>query len=252
MINAFSPFYDSPPNDVELEYLNVLREHHNNFFNFTLKIINDFNFSSAIEIGSYLTNVAVRLKPHLQSMTATDVETGNSRENYRKWANKFGVKVGINSITSNGIRILSKEDNCRYDIFLASEILEHLPFNPLPIIKSIKHYLNDDGVVVVSVPNRLSLAKIVRFILGRHPYIKFNEFSSEDYILANYGHHWLEYNVRDLDYVFEICGFKRIALKTVNINYKKKLSFVAKQIIRLITLGLVFDQIYAAYRRSND
>lgn len=252
MLKAFSPFYDSPPNDVELEYLNLLREHHDNFFKFTLKIIHKYGCSSAVEIGSYLTNVAVRLKPYLKCMTATEVETGNSRDNYQKWARSLGVSIGTNLISSRGICIQSKEGVEKYDIFLASEILEHLPYNPLPIIKSIKSYLNKGGVVVLSVPNRLSLAKIIRFWLGKHPYIKFNEFSSEDFILANYGHHWLEYSVSDLDYVFETCGFQRVALKKCNIKYKKKMSFFVKQIIRMMTLGLVFDQIYAAYRFPND
>lgn len=252
MINAYSPFHDAPPNAGEKEYLCVLNDHHNKFIKFTCEVIKENGLANAVEIGSYLTNVGFRLKPYLESFLATEVETSDPRTNYKTWACSVGIDVGYNSVSSEGVSIVSDNVNKKYDLFLASEILEHLPHNPLTIVKSIKKYLSVNGVVVVSVPNRMSFSKIKRFVSGNHPYIKFKEFASEDFVLANYGHHWLEYSINDLDYVFECSGFKRIKYSGVNNIYKKKLPWVIKNILKHLSFNFVYDQIYAAYKLKDE
>ncbi len=251
---AFSPFYDSEPNKVEEEYLRILEHHHSLFVSFAIRNIKESNLNSAVEIGSYLTNVAVELRPHLKKYMATEVDTGNTRDEYKKWASKNGLDVGINHIDSDGINIYSQDGSSvgLYDLFLASEIFEHLHYNPVDVFESIKKYITPNGLVVVSVPNRFSLSKILNFFSNKHPYIKFNDFISSDKVLRNYGIHWLEYNLHDLDFIFKNAGFRRVNYETRNIKYSSKFNYLIKNIVKVFSFGLIFDQIYSSYIQDHE
>ncbi|MBU3629316.1 hypothetical protein [Polynucleobacter sp. AP-Reno-20A-A9] len=246
MNEAFSPFHDSPPNKEEREYLRILHHHHEKFIIFKKYLINKENIKTAIEIGSYLTNVACRLKKYVDVYVATDIDLKKSRNNYKEWAKSKGLNTDVNEINDQGLFFL--ESNKRYDALLASEILEHLPYNPVTVINSFKKYINIDGIIIISIPNRLSLGKIFRFMRGMHPYIFFETFTKEDYIENKFSHHWLEYNIKDLDYIFNHCGFKNINSKKSNLFYGNKILFSIKNLVKIITLGKVYDQIYAAYK----
>lgn len=247
--NSFSPFYDKKPNTTEKKYLKTLKFHHDTFVNFSKKIFLSNNTKSAIEVGSYLSNVAVRLKPFCDYFVATDVKTKGSRKNYKLWAKKNGLDIAFNHISKSGLKFegLNKK---KFDAILVSEVMEHLPYNPFDLVNSYKKYLNNNGLVIVSVPNRLSINKIIRFVTNKHPFLFFDDFLSDDLILRNYGHHWLEYNIKDLSYVFFKCGFKQKKLLKKNINYGNKINFYIKNIISIITFGLVFDQIYCEFKRN--
>jgi predicted SAM-dependent methyltransferase len=247
MQKAFSPFYNSPPNKKEIRYLKILRTHHANFIDFSKIIFEEYNIEKVIEIGSYLSNVAVELSKHIKSFTATEARGNIKRDRYNNWAKKNGILTDYNSINNTGI-YFSKYKNEKYDAILASEILEHLPYNPITTIKSIKKNLNKKGIVIVSVPNRFSVVKLCRFLCGKHPFIFFHEFNTKDMVLNNYGHHWLEYSESDLDYVFFISGFNKIKIKKCNNKYYSNTNFYIKNIISKITLGQIYDQIYAAYQ----
>jgi SAM-dependent methyltransferase len=247
MQNAFSPFHDSSPSRKELRYLKILKGHHTNFIDFSTKVFEEYRIDNAIEIGSYLSNVAFELSKHIKSFTATEAHGDIKRDRYNSWAKKNGILTDYNIIDNTGI-YFSKYKNEKYDAILASEILEHLPYNPIKIVKSMKKNLNKKGIVILSVPNRFSVVKIYRFLRGKHPFIFFHEFNSKDMVLNNYGHHWLEYSESDLDYVFFMSGFKKIKLKKCNNKYHSGVNFLVKNIISKISFGIIYDQIYAAYQ----
>jgi SAM-dependent methyltransferase len=247
MQNAFSPFHNSPPNKKEIQYLNILRTHHSNFINFSKMIFDDYRIEKVIEIGSYLSNVAFELSKYISSYTATEAQGSLKRNRYNDWAKKNDILTDFNNIDNTGINF-HKYKYEKYDAILASEILEHLPLNPIAVIKSMKKNLNKKGVVILSVPNRFSIVKIYRFISGKHPFIFFHEFNTKDEVLNNYGHHWLEYSESDLDYVFHMSGFKKIKIRKCNNKYNSIINFYIKNMISIISFGVIYDQIYAAYQ----
>jgi len=247
MQNAFSPFHNSPPNKKEIQYLKILKTHHNNFINFSKVIFDENGIEKVIEVCSYLSNVAFELSKHITSYTATEARGDIKRNRYNNWAKKNGILTDYNNIDRTGINF-RKYKYEKYDAILASEIFEHLPLNPITVMKSIKKNLNRRGIVVLSVPNRFSIVKIYRFITGKHPFIFFNEFNTKDMVLNNYGHHWLEYSESDLDYVFYCSGFNKIKIRKCNIKYSSSINFYIKNIISKISFGLIYDQIYAAYQ----
>lgn len=251
MKNAFSPFHDKQPNVVEKKYLETLRFHHENFINFSKKVFENNKINSAIEVGSYLTNVAIELKTFCVYFVATEVKTKSNRKNYNLWARKNGVNTAFNQISSNGLKFIGLKKK-KFDALIISEVMEHLAYNPFTITSSFKKYLSNDGVVIVSVPNRMSINKIVRFFKNQHPYIFFNDFISNDEILKNYGHHWLEYSLDDLTFVFKKTGFSRKSLLKKNINYGSKIKFFIKNLMTFLSFGLIYDQIYCEFKVVNN
>lgn len=243
-VNAYSPFNDAPPNAQEMEYLEILREHHYNFTRIAKHLIKDYCINTVLELGCYLSNVAVNLRPFVGEYVATDVDTGTARPNYNEWAGSHKIKTGYCCFSRNGLSVNTAQ---KFDAIIASEVLEHLPYNPITVAKSFKEYLNPKGLVIISVPNRISAAKIARFVRGRHPYIFFHEFASTNIITANYGHHWLEYSLSDIKYVFEMAGFKAVYEKKMNIDFGGKFSINIKKLITLVTFGKVADQLYVAF-----
>lgn len=244
----FSPFHDGPLNQEEIEYLKILVGHHDNSVSFIRDVIEDNEINNIVEIGSYIGNVMYRLRSKLNSVTLSEAVGDFERSDYKNWCEKNGFEFKENKIDQNGIKIL--DDNRRYDCFVALETLEHLPVNPKISIGSMSEMITRNGTIIISVPNRNSLAKIKRFFSGEHPYISFKNFYSDDPILANFGHHWLEYSIEDLDLCFKNAGFKRTHLKKCNVHYRSRINTFLKNVVSTVTGYKIYDQIYAAYRRS--
>lgn len=64
-------------------------------------------------------------------------------------ANKFGFKV-INSIFKKDIL-----ENDKFNVVHMNQVLEHIP-NPEDLVKQLLEYLEEDGVVCITVPNEFS------------------------------------------------------------------------------------------------
>jgi hypothetical protein len=242
-----SPFHNGPLHDHEIQYLNLLVEHHKTAEAFIREVVHDHKITSIVEIGSYLGNVMHNVSDTVNQITLTEAEGSFDRSDYLLWCEQQGFCFRENRISATGIQII--DDDQHYDCFVALETLEHLPLNPQISINSMANQINESGSIIISVPNRNSLAKIRKFFSGKHPYINFKDFYSSDPILANFGHHWLEFTIEDLDMCFKNAGFRRTHLKQCNINYTSNINTKIKNIVSKITGYRIYDQIYATYKR---
>jgi 2-polyprenyl-3-methyl-5-hydroxy-6-metoxy-1,4-benzoquinol methylase len=59
--------------------------------------------------------------------------------------------------------------NEKYDIVFALEILEHV-INPLAAVKNLKGFLNDNGRMVISLPNEFNLRARLQVLFGFPPF----------------------------------------------------------------------------------
>lgn len=86
--------------------------------------------------------------------------------------NKFGIDIS-EKILENAIHknpevtfsnSINKFEKNFFDIIVLSEVLEHFQ-NPINELKIIKEYLNEDGLLVITVPNgdRFNLGRILKF-----------------------------------------------------------------------------------------
>ena len=97
------------------------------------------------------------------------------------------VRDGIKNIRN--IDFFDIDENERYDVICASQVLEHIT-EPVKFISKIYHHLNENGIVHIDVPNHSSLAglgqKLLRCDKNRYGEIR-------------WPHHLISYRVPTLD-----------------------------------------------------
>ena len=137
-------------------------------------------------------------------------------------------------------KVLPFENNT-FEIVTLFDVTEHLPGNPIYLLKEIFRVLIPGGKIILGGPNSLFLLKRIRLLLGKHPYIPFDYWIKE-----NYYSHYREYDKIEQVKLLEIAGFKKISAimsletsKTQNkYKYKcyddKKFNFSLKAILLYI------------------
>jgi len=85
-----------------------------------------------------------------------------------------------------------------FDVIIFADILEHLK-NPLEVLKTFKDYLNDDGYIIISVPNIANWK--IRFQL------LFGNFEYHEYGILDNGHLRF-FNQKSIKKIVNDAGFK--------------------------------------------
>jgi len=110
--------------------------------------------------------------------------------------------------------------NNYFDIVTIIDVIEHLQTNPNELLIEIYRVLKPNGVIYLSSPNLFGIDEIANFLLGKHIYMKFN-----DWIKTNYFSHFREYTYGEHKKLLEISGFVKIQTKfhedTFWLRYKK-------------------------------
>jgi SAM-dependent methyltransferase len=100
-------------------------------------------------------------------------------------------------------------EDAAFDLVIMCETLEHLNFNPLPVLTELNRVLADGGHLYLALPNLASLQHRVQLFLGHsihNPVVDFREQLSQQ---ANMivGIHWREYTRAELFEMLGLCGF---------------------------------------------
>ncbi len=130
------------------------------------------------------------------------------------------------------------------------EVLEHLNFNPLPVIQEINRIMKKNGAIYVSMPNPASLPNRLKLIRGEsihNPVIDFsNQLGAEGNMIV--GLHWREYTAAETKEMLETMGFSLVEQKYYSaFHYTKKnpLKEIFKKTIRaLLTSAIIRDALY--------
>lgn len=96
-----------------------------------------------------------------------------------------------------------------FDAVLLSEVIEHLNFNPLPVLQEINRILKFGGILYITTPNQANLLNRITIILGgsiRNPLID-SVTQLDQAKNAICGIHWREYTLEELRELLEITGF---------------------------------------------
>lgn len=89
-----------------------------------------------------------------------------------------------------------------FDVITCFDVIEHLPNNPLKLFGEIKNKLKHDGILIVGVPNAVSFHRRMKLLMGKHPYIPFDEWC-----LERYYNHYREYSIHELPKMLAMAGF---------------------------------------------
>jgi|GEM_PF-632457 len=192
-----------------------------------------------LEIGSFLGVLCFALRKVGFQVTAQDIpEFQNNprlRERYRQ--------AGIECVAANLKRHQFPYPDAHFDLVIMCETLEHLNFNPLPVIKEINRVMKPGGLFYLTVPNQLSAGNRLKVLRGKTIQASVEQFYQQLDLRNNMivGLHWREYSKADLFALLEPMGFaiRRHYFYQEDKSYRyRRLKFSLKDV-----LGEVFPSL---------
>ena len=116
-----------------------------------------------LEIGSYLGVVSISLKQLGFEVSAYDIPEFHQSQKLRDLYQRHDISFAGGNLRN---RNLPYEDNY-FDGVIICETLEHLNFNPLPIILEMNRILKPEGLLYVAMPNIARINNRVKLIMGK-------------------------------------------------------------------------------------
>ncbi len=159
-----------------------------------------------LEIGSFLGVLCFALRKVGFQVTAQDIpEFQNNprlQERYQR--------AGIECVAANLKRHHFPYPDAHFDFVIMCETLEHLNFNPLPVVKEINRVMKPGGLLYLTVPNQLSAGNRLRLLRGETIQASVEQFYQQLDLRQNMivGLHWREYSKAELFELLEPMGFK--------------------------------------------
>jgi 2-polyprenyl-3-methyl-5-hydroxy-6-metoxy-1,4-benzoquinol methylase len=159
-----------------------------------------------LEIGSYLGPVSIVLARLGYNVTAADlpdfIKNTRLQERY--------AQNGVSSISLNleDYEIPAASDS--FEVVIICETLEHLNFNPLPVLTEINRVLVHGGHLYISLPNLTSLVNRAKLLVGRSIHDPISDFAAQLNRQNNMivGIHWREYTKQELTELLNRAGFR--------------------------------------------
>jgi len=185
-----------------------------------------------LEIGSFLVVLCFAFRKVGYQVTAQDIpEFQNNprlKERYRQ--------AGIDCVAANLKRHSFPYPDAHFDFVIMCETLEHLNFNPLPVIKEINRVMKSGGLFYLTVPNQLSAGNRLKMLRGRTIQASVGQFYQQLDLKQNMivGLHWREYSKADLFEMLEPMGFavRRHYFYQEDKSYRyKRLKFSLKDVL---------------------
>jgi SAM-dependent methyltransferase len=121
------------------------------------------------------------------------------------------------------------KDN-KFDLIICTEVIEHLLW-PQSILKEFHRILNNGGILILSVPNVVSLTYRVAWMLGRIPSCAAagnlpNHLGSTSYEVGEdrwIGGHVVDFNKKKLIALLKFCNLEALTWHSCGITWHKQL-----------------------------
>jgi len=159
-----------------------------------------------LEIGSFLGVVSISLKRMGYRVSSLDIP---------EFYSQLGPMYEKNGIPFHELNLrhskLPYESNS-LDVVVICQVIEHLNFNPLPVLKEINRVLKNDGYIYIGMPNQSNIVNRIKLLLGKSIHNPINDFfrqldRKENMIV---GLHWREYTLVETMQMIERLGFETI------------------------------------------
>ncbi len=158
-----------------------------------------------LELGAFFGVVSIALAKCGYEVTAADIpdyiENPEQQERFRQ----FGVKT--QGVKLQDFRLPFPDEY--FDAVIMCEVLEHLNFNPLPLLKEINRIIAPGGLFYLSLPNFARTKNRIDVLFGRAPGIQvkdhFQQLDPADPLIVY--SHWREYTMPEVREMLERLGF---------------------------------------------
>ena len=160
---------------------------------------------AVLEIGSYLGVVSRSLKELGYDVHACDHPTYHASASLRAMYERNGIPFKAVDLSTGDLPFESEQ----FDAVIICEVIEHLNFNPLPIIRQINRVLKKGGVLYIGMPNHASLANRLRLLRGQSIHNPISDLLLQLDTRTNMsvGLHWREYTAAETSEMVEKMGF---------------------------------------------
>jgi SAM-dependent methyltransferase len=193
----------------ESEYIDFLHSQYE-------KILLDFNeiFCNSdtrkhvLEISAFLGVVDIALTKMGFEVYAYDNPEFQKNTRLNKLYSEYNVHPSMGYLKDIWSTGLPYPDN-HCDAVILSEVIEHLNFNPLPVLQEINRILKPEGILYITTPNQVCLINRISIILGRSIRNPLSDSVTQADQTKNAicGIHWREYTLKELFELLEITGF---------------------------------------------
>ena len=158
-----------------------------------------------LEIGSYLGVVARSLKDLEYEVHACDHPVFHRSEALRAMYERSGIPFKAVDLSLLELPY----DTDQFDAVVICEVIEHLNFNPLPIIRQMNRVLKLGGVLYIGMPNHASLRNRWRLLRGNSIHNPISDFMAQLDKRTNMsvGLHWREYTAAETCEMVKRMGF---------------------------------------------
>lgn len=159
-----------------------------------------------LEFGAFFGVVCIALASLGYDVTAADVPEYIDLPEQAQRYKRFGIKT-------KGVRleeyVLPFEAE-QFDVIIMCEVLEHLNFNPLPLLKEINRIGAPGSIFYLSMPNASSIYHRVHVARGNTGGVQVSEFFEQldatNSLIAN--GHWREYTAAETKQMLEPLGYR--------------------------------------------
>ena len=158
-----------------------------------------------LEIGAYLGVVSCALARLGFAVTALDLPEFMGNEKLKA---RYG-RNGVATIAANLRDYALPAESGNFTIVIMCETLEHLNFNPLPVLAEVNRVLETGGYLYLSLPNQASLVNRAKLLSGRSIHNPISDFTAQLGCECNMivGIHWREYTAAELEELVLWGGF---------------------------------------------
>jgi SAM-dependent methyltransferase len=161
-----------------------------------------------LEIGSFLGTVSIPLKKLGYDVCAADIPEYHQSPSLRDLYEKNGIRFSAVNLRS---RQLPYEANF-FDAVIICEVIEHLNFNPLPVLREINRVMKNGGYIYIGMPNQASIINRIKLLRGESVHNPISDYFKQLDKNENMpvGLHWREYTLRETTEMIEQMGFRTV------------------------------------------
>jgi SAM-dependent methyltransferase len=210
----------------EWRYLQDLRDTYKRTVTDIAKLFNDDRGKTKVlEIGAFMGVVSISLRRLGFDVSAVDIPEFHQSSNLRALYARNGVPFSPLNLRHSKLPF---EDES-LDAVIICEVLEHLNFNPIPVLLEINRVLRKGGRIYVGMPNQARLSNRVKLLRGRSVHNPVHDFfQALDGGTMMVGIHWREYTVEETVQMLQRTGFGDVqpALFSGKVGPLKKLFFL--------------------------
>jgi len=172
-----------------------------------------------LEIGCYLGVLCIALARLGYRTSTTDIPEFIRSTRLRKKLEDAGVQYKACNLRDYALPFAGEE----FDVVIMCEVLEHLNFNPLPIVKEINRVIKPQGIAYIALPNLAEDTNRWRLLNGQSVHNPINDYFAQldpnDNMIV--GLHWREYTAAEVKEMLERMNFRVTEQKYVSFNRRR-------------------------------